>query len=65
MIEVVNLITKITSVIFFLFEIFLHFIIYRFIIENGKDVSKMINLVKTNKLNNGENSVFAHGFAQK
>lgn len=43
----------------------LHFVNYGVIIENGKDVSKMVKLIKFYKLNSGEKSLFAHVFKRK
>ena len=38
---------------------------FRFNIEIGKDVSKMVKTVRINRLNNGEKSIFAHVFKRK
>ena len=43
----------------------LHFVIYGFNIEIGKDVSKMNKVLKLVNLYNGEMSLFAHVFKRK
>ena len=43
----------------------LHFVIYGFNIEIGKDVSKMNKAVILYVLNSGEMSLFAHVFKRK